>query len=146
MKLYTIGFTQKTAERFFTLLKNNGVGCLVDIRLRPNGQLAGFARQIDLPYFLTELAACDYRHIEALTPTDEILSEYRKDHNWSRYVGRFEALMESRDVPRALDRAMFEEKACCLLCSEATPEKCHRRLVAERLARYWPGVEIVHLA
>ncbi len=53
MKLYTIGFTKKTAEKFFTLLKNNGIGCLVDIRLHPNGQLAGFARQTDLPYFLS---------------------------------------------------------------------------------------------
>jgi uncharacterized protein (DUF488 family) len=145
MKLYTIGFTKKTAEKFFTLLKNNGVGCLIDIRLHPNGQLAGFARQTDLPYFLSKLAACDYRHVESLAPTDEILSEYRKDHNWGRYVERFEALMESRDVLHSLDRAMFEEKACCLLCSEATPEKCHRRLVAERIARHWPGLEIVHL-
>lgn len=145
MKLYTIGFTKKTAEKFFTLLKNNSVACLVDIRLNPTGQLAGFARQADLPYFLTELVACSYIHIPLLAPTDEILGEYRKDHNWPRYIERFEALMESRDVPRSLDRATFEESACCLLCSEETPEKCHRRLVAERIAKVWPGVEIIHL-
>ncbi len=91
MKLYTIGFTKKSAERFFTLLKSNGVQCLVDIRLRPNGQLAGFARQSDLPYFLTELAWCDYQHIADLAPTDEILSQYRDDKDWPRYEQRFEA-------------------------------------------------------
>jgi uncharacterized protein (DUF488 family) len=145
MKLYTIGFTKKSAERFFTLLKSNAVQCLVDIRLHPGGQLAGFARQGDLPYFLEELAGCDYVHLASLAPTDEILSEYRKDKNWGRYAERFDALMESRGVPHSLDRTMFEEKACCLLCSEDMPEKCHRRLVAERLAIHWPGVEIVHL-
>ena len=145
MKLYTIGFTKKSAERFFTLLKSSSVRCLVDIRLHPGGQLAGFARQGDLPYFLTELAECEYIHLASLAPTDEILSEYRKDKNWARYAERFGALMESRGVPNNLDRALFEEKACCLLCSEDTPEKCHRRLVAESLAIHWPGVEIVHL-
>ena len=61
------------------------------------------------------------------------------------YVARFEALMEARGIPAALDPADFSVEACCLLCSEATPEQCHRRLVAERLAAHWPDVEIVHL-
>src|SRR5690349_22358982 len=102
MKLYTIGFTKKSAERFFTLLRSNGVQCPVDIRLHPGGQLAGFARQGDLPYFLSELASCDYLHIASLVPTDEILSQYRKDKNWARYAERFDSLMESRSVPQTL--------------------------------------------
>ena len=43
MKLYTIGFTQKPAERFFGLLAEHGVEQVIDIRLKPNGQLSGFA-------------------------------------------------------------------------------------------------------
>lgn len=74
-----------------------------------------------------------------------ILHDYRKDHDWARYVQRFEALMDARDIPNALDQASFEATASCLLCSEATPEHCHRRLVAERLAAAWPGTTIVHL-
>lgn len=145
MRIYTIGFTQKPAERFFTLLQERQVGRLIDIRLNPRGQLAGFSKQEDLTYFLRRILDCDYSHIVELAPTAEILSEYRKEHDWQRYERRFEALMEQRDVPQSLDRAIFEEQACCLLCSEATPEQCHRRLVAERLARHWPGTEIVHL-
>jgi uncharacterized protein (DUF488 family) len=145
MKLYTIGFTKKSAERFFTLLKEHGVERLVDIRVHPGGQLAGFAKQNDLAYFLDRLVGCDYHHLPSLAPADDILSEYRKDHDWATYVQRFEALMEERDIPRSLDRSLFEERICCLLCSEATPEKCHRRLVAERLAQAWPGVEVAHI-
>ncbi len=145
VRLYTIGFTQKPAERFFGLLREHGVGQLVDVRLHPGGQLAGFAKQGDLRYFLASLAGCGYRHLPELAPTDEILGDYRKDRDWDRYVARFEALMDERGVPNSLDEGMFREATCCLLCSEATPARCHRRLVAERLARAWSGVEVVHL-
>ena len=145
MKLFTIGFTKKTAETFFSLLRVNGVQRLIDIRLRPEGQLAGFARQHDLAYFLAQLINCDYYHLPLLTPSQDILADYRRDHDWNSYVRRFEALMDERDVPASLDARLFEDKRCCLLCSEATTEQCHRRLVAERLVQHWPDVEVVHI-
>ena len=147
MKLYTIGFTQKSAEEFFELLRVNGVKKLVDIRVNPHGQLAGFAKQADLPYFLRVLAGgCGYQHLPELAPTKQILKDYRAgDGDWARYTVRFEQLMDERGIPHTLNRADFEAGPVCLLCSEATPEQCHRRLVAERLAAAWPGVEIIHL-
>jgi len=146
MKIYTLGFTQKTAREFFELLRTNNVRRLVDIRLHPGGQLSGFAKQEDLPYFLRELAnGCEYLHLPLLAPTKEILKDYRADNDWGRYVKRFEQLMDERNVPHTLNRTEFEAMPSCLLCSEATPEQCHRRLVVERLAATWPGVEIIHL-
>lgn len=145
MKLFTIGFTQKPARKFFSLLKDAGVERLIDIRLNPGGQLAGFAKQDDMAYFLSEIVACEYRHIVELAPTAPILSDYRRNHDWQQYVLRFEALMDERKVPDSLDPTLFAGKKCCLLCSEATPEKCHRRLVAERLVHRWPDIEVVHL-
>lgn len=146
MKIYTIGFTKKNARQFFELLRQNQIQCLIDIRLRPSGQLAGFTRKEDLPYFLDHLAnGCNYIHLPELAPDKETLDAYRTEGDWDRYVESFEALMESRKIPNSLDRTVFENATCCLLCSEATPEQCHRRLVAERLQSYWPNVEIIHL-
>ncbi|MBN1427375.1 MAG: DUF488 domain-containing protein [Anaerolineae bacterium] len=146
MRLFTIGFTRKSARQFFGLLRDHGVRQVIDIRLNPHGQLAGFAKQEDLPYFLDQLADhCRYLHLPELAPTKEILKDYRADGDWCRYVARFEALLDERDIPSALDRSMFESAAGCLLCSEHLPDQCHRRLVAERLAGHWPGLEIVHL-
>lgn len=146
MKLYTIGFTQKRAEVFFELLRQHGIKRLVDIRVSPDGQLAGFTKKDDLPYFLDRLVdGCQYLHLPELAPTKEILKDYRSDADWLRYVERFEALMNERGIPDTLDRGAFEELPSCLLCSEATPEQCHRRLVAERLATHWRAVEIIHL-
>lgn len=146
MKVFTIGFTQKRAEQFFELLRQNDVQRLVDIRLKPGGQLSGFAKQEDLPYFLKKLANnCQYVHFPELAPTKEILDEYRLNSDWDQYAIRFEALMDERKIPTILDRADFETTRSCLLCSESTPEHCHRRLVAERIASHWANVEIVHL-
>jgi uncharacterized protein (DUF488 family) len=146
MKLYTIGFAKKSAEEFFGLLRNNGVRRVVDIRLRPSGQLAGFARKEDLPYFLRDLAdGCEYIHLPILAPTKEILDGYRGGGSWVDYERQFQALMDERGIPGGLDRGSFEILPSCLLCSEATPAQCHRRLVAERLQAHWPGVEIIHL-
>ncbi len=146
MKLYTIGFTKKSARTFFGLVRENGIQRLVDIRLHPGGQLSGFARQGDLPYLLANLAAnCAYVYAPELAPTKEILGDYRKNSNWGQYVSRFECLMDERRVPENLDRAEFEHLSSCLLCSEPTPERCHRRLVAERIARAWANVEVIHL-
>ena len=146
MKLYTIGFTQKSAREFFTRLRDHGVEQLIDIRIHPQGQLAGFARQGDLPYFLHELAGhCKYLYLPVLAPTEEMMKEYRQDGDWLRYAARFEALLDERNIPAELDRSIFESATSCLLCSESTPEHCHRRLAAERLARHWSGVEIIHL-
>lgn len=145
MKLYTIGFTQKPAERFFGLLAEHGVERVVDIRLKPGGQLSGFAKQQDLAWFLDRLVGADYVHLPILAPSAEIRDDYRKDHDWDRYVPRFEALMDERGIPAALDQAAFDEKISCLLCSEPGPERCHRRLVAERLAREWRGADVFHL-
>ena len=144
-KLYTIGFTRKSAEAFFELLRTNGVQRLEDIRLHHNSQLAGFAKQTDLTYFLRQLVDCEYRYMGELAPTEGLLSEYRSDHNWTKYAKQFERLMDERNIPASLNRSFFEGRTCCLLCSEPAPDKCHRRLVAERLVENWSNVEIVHL-
>jgi uncharacterized protein (DUF488 family) len=146
LKLFTIGFTQKRAQEFFELLRQNGVKRLVDIRLNPGGQLAGFAKQDDLPYFLANLADnCTYVHVPELAPTKEILAAYRSTGDWSAWEKQFKALMDERKIPQTIPIQDFQAFDSCLLCSEASPEHCHRRLVAERLAQSWPDVQIIHL-
>lgn len=145
MEIYTIGFTQKTAQEFFQILRENGVECVVDIRLRPTSQLSAFAKQDDLEYFLEEINGCDYVHLPQLAPTKEILSAYRKDKNWSKYERHYLKLLEERNIIEDEDLQILREKNCCLLCSEPTAEKCHRRVLAEFLADHWDNVNIFHI-
>ncbi|HWJ51713.1 MAG TPA: DUF488 domain-containing protein, partial [Solirubrobacteraceae bacterium] len=112
----------------------------------PSSQLSGFAKDRDLPYFLRELVGAEYRHEPLLTPTDEILASYKRrgDMPWQEYEARFVALLREREVERRIDREAFLTPTA-LLCSEATAEHCHRRLVLEYLSEHWGGLRITHL-
>jgi uncharacterized protein (DUF488 family) len=142
--IFTIGFSGKRAERFFGLLAEHKIDRLVDIRLRPDGQLSGFAKRGDLPFFLRSLVGCDYIHVPVLAPDDETLTEYRKSKDSERFHARFNDLLDIRGIPASLARTQFDGRAICLLCSEAEPEGCHRSFVADRLAAAW-GRSVVHL-
>jgi uncharacterized protein (DUF488 family) len=144
----TIGFAGKTAQEFLTLLKEAGVERLIDIRQNRGGQLSGYAKHPDLAYFLHEIAGIAYVHEPLLAPTPELLKSYRKTKDWPGYETAFLALMKDRGVPESFDIPNWLSKVV-LLCSEACPEKCHRRLVADLIAARWRGqgheVEIRHL-
>ena len=144
MQLFTIGFTKKSAEEFFTRLAEAGVKRVIDIRLNNVSQLAGFAKKEDLRYFLGVIGGIEYLHLPELAPTQEILDEYKKHKgDWSVYEKKFLALMAERKVEEKLPRDIFDWG--CLLCSEDQPQHCHRRLVAEYLREKWGEVEIEHL-
>ncbi len=144
MRVYTIGFTKKSASEFFELLRESGAKRLVDVRLNNVSQLAGFAKKNDLEYFLRKICKMNYVHLPDLAPTKEMLDAYRSGHrDWQTYEREFIALMDDRRVAKkAIKRTIAN---ACLLCSEDKPEHCHRRLVAEYLHRHWGNVEIVHL-
>jgi uncharacterized protein (DUF488 family) len=144
MIAFTIGFTKKNAKQFFTLLKQPGLKRVIDIRLNNVSQLAGFTKQDDLRYFLKELCNIDYVHWPDLAPTKDILDAYKKaKEDWLVYEMKFNALMSQRRVEQNLPRELVD--GGCFLCSEATPEQCHRRLVVEYLQKKWGDLEVKHL-
>ena len=145
MEVYSIGFTKKTAEQFFGILGKAGIRRLLDVRLKNASQLAGFTKREDLEYFLREICAAEYVHEPQLAPTKEILDEYKKHKgSWEEYERRFLALMAIRKVEEKLDTGIFAVPTV-LLCSEPTPDHCHRRLVLEYLQQKWSNLTIHHL-
>lgn len=146
MKLLTIGFTKKSAETFFTRLKDAGVRRLIDVRLNNISQLAGFAKKDDLRYFTKAICDIEYVHLPQLAPTAEILDQYKKvkHGDWQRYERQFLELMRARHIETTTPRELLDRG--CLLCSEEKPHHCHRRLVAEYLKEQWGDVDIEHIA
>jgi len=145
MTIFTIGFTKKSAETFFSRLSEAGVKRLVDVRLNNVSQLAGFTKRDDLKYFTKAICGIEYAHIPQLAPTSEILDPYKKQKNgdWVLYERQFLDLMRTRRVEQTISRDLLD--GGCLLCSEETPHHCHRRLVAEYLREKWGGIEIAHI-
>lgn len=144
-KIYTIGFTGKSAGEFFLCLKEAGIKILLDIRLNNTSQLAGFTKGKDLSFFLREILNARYAHLRELAPTKELLKRYRQDNNWPDYEKDFLEILEKRNIANTVNLNLFKGPTV-LLCSEKVADKCHRRLTSEYLQKkILPGYAIVHL-
>jgi uncharacterized protein (DUF488 family) len=145
VRLFTIGFTQKTAGTFFGLLRSNNVKVLIDTRLNNTGQLAGFSKKDDLAYFAREICGSEYLHFNASAPSEEMLKAYKsKKLSWPDYAREYYALIKSRQVEKQISPEKLNYG--CLLCSEAKPHNCHRSILAEYLKEQLNlPVEIQHL-
>ena len=147
MRVFTIGFTQKTAEQFFQLLLSNQVDALIDIRLNNKSQLAGFAKYPDLGFFLDKIARITYIHDPMLAPTEQLLKSYRgKEITWKQYETEFETIMKDRKIDQYISEnySNYKDQSICLLCSEPTAAQCHRRLVGNHFSAQF-HVDVIHL-
>ena len=102
---------------------------LYDVRLHNTSQLSGFAKADDLAFFLDKIGNIKYQHQPLLAPTDTMLKAFKRDKgDWSQYQQKFLNLMAERKIEDQFTPSIFDD--ACLLCSEATPHHCHRRLVS----------------
>ncbi|MBR6965369.1 DUF488 domain-containing protein [Candidatus Saccharibacteria bacterium] len=147
MILYTIGFTQKSAAEFFGALKARSVGALIDTRINNTSQLAGFTKADDLKYFLKEIGNISYIYRPDFAPTKELLKDWRdKKISWEQYEKQYLAIQENRGTYKDFLRDFENYESVCILCSEATPEHCHRRLLAEKLEKEFPNdIKVIHI-
>ena len=144
-KIFTIGFTRKTAEEFFKTLKENGVKKVIDVRFNNTSQLLGFSKYPDIEYILS-LHSIDYVHDKKFAPSEKILKRYKKNViNWDDYEKEFAELMNYRDIDTYIADNYSAQENYCLLCTEVSPENCHRRLVAEKIREVLEDIEIIHL-
>ncbi len=143
MNLYTIGFSQKSAEEFFKILKLNNVIRLIDIRLNSKSQLAGFTNVKHLPYFL-KIHGIEYLYRPDFAPSKKLLNGYKnKSVSWQEYENEYNEIIVQRNIIEKIDWNIFNNSV--LLCSEPTAEHCHRRLLAEYLAQNKSEITIKHL-
>lgn len=145
MRLFTIGFSGKSAEEFFELLKKNGISTLIDARLNNKSQLAGFTKAKDFPYLLRQVAGIKYIHATSLAPTKELFDGYRNGTiSWCAYESIYNEILENRSLDQFSKNELVNG---CILCSEPSAENCHRRLAAEYLKMKFPDqeIEIIHL-
>lgn len=144
MKLYTIGFTQKSAEAFFTLLKEAGVTRILDIRLHNSSQLAGFAKSPDLAYLSKAILGIEVIHDPRFAPTEDLMKAMQgRQLTIDEYARQFRQLMQERQIHQVI-REFYGDKldGLCLLCSEAGPKFCHRSLVADLIRESMPELDI----
>ncbi len=143
--LYTIGFTKKSAEQFFSLLRANNVKQLIDVRINNSSQLSGFAKGKDLEFFAKEICHIPYKHVTDFAPTKELLDKWHKQEvSWEKYEDIYTSLLKKRDILKKYGVKQYN--GACFLCSEETTENCHRRLLTEYMQKHSAEeVKIIHL-
>lgn len=145
-KLYNIGFTKKTAEVFFELLKKNNVETVIDIRLNNTSQLAGFAKFPDIQYFLTQICNIGYIHDKKFSPAETTLKKYKsKEIDWKQYTEEFNKTMSEREIGKYIAETYCDFDNMCLLCSETTHKYCHRSIVSEKFKEQFSNISIINL-
>ena len=143
MKLFTIGYTQKTAKELFDILKKNNVKKVFDVRLKNANGYCFYTHKRDFP-FLLSLIGIEYEHKENWAPTEWLLDGFKnKEISWSQYIVEFNKLIGARNIIRGVDAEGLDGSA--LLCAETTPQMCHRRLLAEYFKNHFSDIEVIHL-
>jgi uncharacterized protein (DUF488 family) len=143
-RIFTIGYAGKSAQEFFTILKQAGIRKVIDVRLYNTSQLAGFTRRQDIKYFLQTIVGVEYIHLPIMAPTKQLLNSYKKRLvNWQQYETQFKGIIAQRQIEKYFVPQDMDMN--CFLCSEAKADNCHRRLVAEYLTKHWQDISICHL-
>jgi len=143
-RIFTIGYSGRNAREFFTILKQSGIRKVIDVRLYNTSQLAGFTKRQDIDYFLQTIVKAKYIHLPIIASTKQLLNDYKKGLiDWQQYETQFKGVITQRQIEKHLIPQDMDMS--CFLCSEAKADNCHRRLVAEYLAKVWQNVSIHHL-
>lgn len=145
--VYTIGHSTRTIEQFVALLKEHGIELLVDVRRFPGSRRHPQFGSAALAEALAE-AGIAYRHAEALGGRRS--SEgggASRNGAWRHAAFRAYAdYMATPEFRRALGELIDDSnrRTVVIMCAEAVPWRCHRRLITDALlARGVPVADVI---
>lgn len=135
MRIYTIGHSTRTIAAFIGLLARNRIEILVDVRAFPHSRNYPQFDLAHLPASLRE-HGLDYRHLPALGGRRPPSLRNSPNAGWRvagfRHYADYMATDAFAEGLAALI-AIAEAKQAAIMCAEALPWRCHRRLIADCL-------------
>ncbi len=143
-RLWTIGYERLLPEALVAELRAAGVRRVLDVRFRPQSRRPGMSKT-RLGALLAEHGIA-YEHCKALgTPPDiRWLFRHGKEAE-GREAFRQHVESSSAAALDALAAELDRAPATALMCLEADPAGCHRRVVAEQLRRRLGALEVIDL-
>ena len=143
-RLYTIGYERLLPPELVNELKVAGVQRLIDVRYRPQSRRPGMSKT-RLGELLGDHGIA-YEHRKELgTPPD--IRWYFKNRREAEGQAQFRAHIEETAAKEldALAQELETAPPTVLMCLEAEPGGCHRRVLAEQLRARRPELEVVDL-
>ena len=137
-RLATIGYEGTTVPLFLETLKRAKIDLLVDVRAVAMSRRPGFAKSA-LTANLNE-AGIEYLHFRKLgTPAEgRAAARAGKHAEMHRIFLERLSTIEAQEELHALAELVQSGRQIAILCFEADPAQCHRRLVAQALQRLMP--------
>ena len=142
MKIYTVGYEGLDIDSFLSLLAENDIETVVDVREMPLSRKPGFSKK-SLASVLN-LSGREYVHMVNLGCPKLVRDRYREDGNWKRYTEGFMKHLKTQDDAIAELSALAATSNCALLCYEADSNFCHRSMVASAVKDYC-GARVTHI-
>jgi uncharacterized protein (DUF488 family) len=139
--LWTIGYEKLWPDALVAELAAAGVQRVLDVRFRPQSRRPGMSKT-KLALKLAEHGIA-YEHRRSLGTPIEIRGLFRAGHLEAARAA-YRAQVEPADID-ALAEELERGPRTALLCLEADPAGCHRRVVAELLVERIGGLEVVDL-
>ena len=145
MRIWTIGHSTRTIDEFISLLKENGIKLVADVRMFPGSKrYPQFGREA-LAKSLGE-SGIRYEHFPELggrrTPKPDSRNTAWRNASFRGYADYMKTEQFQNGIERLLDVAA-ESGATALMCAEAVWWRCHRSLIADYLKAR--GVEVLHI-
>src|SRR5215472_10255557 len=145
MRIWTIGHSTRTIDEFISLLEENGVKLLADVRAFPGSKRYPQFNKGALAESLTA-NGIRYEHFSELGGKRKSKPDSRntawRNASFRGYADHMETEQFQKGVERLLDVAA-EAGPTAIMCAEAVWWRCHRSLIADYLRAR--GVEVLHI-
>jgi uncharacterized protein (DUF488 family) len=142
--VWTIGYERLLPEALVAELRAAGVRRVIDVRIRPQSRRPGMSKT-KLSQRL-DAHGIAYEHWRELGTPVDIRAQFRRGALAAARTAFREHLEREHDETLArLGEALRAGPATALLCLEAEPERCHRRVICEALAAREPRLSVIDL-
>ena len=145
-EIWTVGHSNRDLNSFLSVLAGSSINLLADVRRFPGSRLLPHFHRDALETALAG-AGIGYRHFGALGGRRTSRAPGSAPHRLARRgvqrLRRLHGHARVRRGPRRADRVRLGARAA-VMCSEAVPWRCHRRLIADALiVRGWTVWDIL---
>lgn len=132
--VYTVGYERRDGEGLMSLLLDQNVSALADVRERPVSRKPDF--RANALRDLCESAGIEYQAWPALGSTDEQREELQASGNFDAFATEFRAhALRTMSDELARLAASVRRIPTALLCYERRHEECHRSVIADLVAK-----------